>query len=181
MRQEPRDRLRNPEPNKSKRTRRFPKPYVAMTSPSSDDVGVRTTSYPAIKNAPLPAEGSSTFSNFHLAGLVLGVPWLVKRALPLINRGGFYTYWFLVILLGVPITVAYWTVMSMYGLRRNLKVRLPGKKVEEYIEIKDKDLKRQFGGDKKIPMQVFHDAYFEGKIDFKGAFYAACRSRSAGI
>ncbi|TFY73780.1 hypothetical protein EWM64_g10232 [Hericium alpestre] len=130
----------------------------------------KITNVPAIKNAPLIglAEGNGSFSNYHLAALVLGVPWLVKRLLPIVNRGGFKTYVFFVVVLGVPVTIAYWTLMSMYGRRKNEKVILPGKNIEEYITIRDPELKAQYRGKEKIPMQVFHDAYFESKIDFNG-------------
>ncbi|THH15195.1 hypothetical protein EW146_g5245 [Bondarzewia mesenterica] len=130
----------------------------------------KLTDVPAIKNAPLIglAEGNGSFSNLHLAALVLGVPWFVKRTLPFVNRGGFKTYLFLVILLGVPITVGYWTVMSRYGARKNEKVKLPGKDIEEYITINDAELKEKYHGKEKIPMQIFHDAYFDGKIDING-------------
>jgi len=114
------------------------------------------------------AEGSSSFSNYHLAALVLGVPYVVKRILPLVNRGGFYTYWFLVVLLGIPITVGYWTLMSRVGGRVNERVTLPGKDIETYIDIHDEELKKNYHGKNKIPMQIFHDAYFDGKIDIKG-------------
>lgn len=56
--------------------------------------------------------------------------------------------------------------------RANVRVRdsgiFPGKNLEDYIDIKDPQLQEQYNGQKKIPMQVFHDAYFEGKIDIKG-------------
>ncbi|KAJ8082492.1 hypothetical protein PM082_008347 [Marasmius tenuissimus] len=128
----------------------------------------KVTNYPAIKNAPLVglAEGISTFNNLHLAGLILVVPWVVKRILPLFNRGGFKTYLFLLVLTGAPTAVGYWTVMSTFGQRVNEKVKLPGKDIEEYITIKDPELKKHYHGKEKIPMQVFHDAFFEGKIDF---------------
>ncbi|EPQ51617.1 sphingolipid C9-methyltransferase [Gloeophyllum trabeum ATCC 11539] len=131
---------------------------------------VKVTTTPAIKNAPLVglAEGNGSFNNLHLAALVLGVPWFVKRTLPLVNRGGFKTYLFLVLLLGLPITIAYWTVMSMYGQRKNEKVQLPGKDIEEYITLKDPELRAQYKGKEKIPMQVFHDAFFDGKAEFNG-------------
>jgi hypothetical protein len=135
---------------------------------STAESGVRTTNYPAIKNAPLPAEGNGQFSNATLAALVLGVPFLVKRILPIVNWGGFYTYWFLVAVLGVPITLAYWTAMSVYGTRKNEKCAYPGKPVETYLDVKDAELKRRYSGNQKIPMQIFHDAYFDNKIDFKG-------------
>lgn len=130
----------------------------------------RLTSVPNFKNAPLVglAEGNGSFSNYVLASLVLGLPWLLKRVLPFINRGGFKTYLFLTALLGLPITIAYWTLMSMFGPRKNEKVALPGKDIEEYINIKDPELRARYHGKEKIPMQTFHDAYFDGKIDFNG-------------
>ncbi|OBZ77976.1 putative fatty acid methyltransferase [Grifola frondosa] len=117
--------------------------------------------------SPCP-EGNGNFNNYHLAGLVLGIPWVLKRLLPIVQYGGFKTYVFLVLVFGLPITVAYWTLMSIYGPRKNLKVQLPGRNIEEYIEIRDPELKAKYSGKEKIPMQVFHDAYFENKIDFKG-------------
>ncbi|KAG1721196.1 sphingolipid C9-methyltransferase [Suillus paluster] len=131
---------------------------------------VRTTNVPSIKNAPLVglAEGNGYFSNLQLAGLVLVVPWVIKRILPFVNRGGLKTYIFLLLITGIPVTVAYWTVASMYGRRKNVKVLLPGKDLEEYITINDPELKEKYHGSTKIPMQVFHDAYFEGKIEFNG-------------
>ncbi|KAF7377766.1 Sphingolipid C9-methyltransferase [Mycena sanguinolenta] len=131
---------------------------------------VRETSLPSIKNAPLVglAEGNAQFSNYHLAALVLIVPYIVKSFLPLVNRGGWYTYWFMVLLTGLPTTVGYWVLMSTYGARKNEKVTLPGKDIEEYITIKDPELKKLYHGKNKIPMQIFHDAYFEGKIEFNG-------------
>ena len=134
----------------------------------------RLTNVPNFKNAPLIglAEGNGSFSNYVLASLVLGVPWLVKRVLPFINRGGFKTYLFLTALLGLPVTIAYWTLMSMFGPRKNEKVVLPGKDIEEYITIKDPELRARYHGKEKIPMQTFHDAYFDGKIDFHGIFFS---------
>ncbi|KZP27684.1 cyclopropane fatty acid synthase domain-containing protein [Athelia psychrophila] len=133
-------------------------------------MSVSVTNTPAIKNAPLIglAEGNAYFSNYQLAAAVLVIPWLVKRVLPIVSRGGFKTYLFLVVVMGVPITVGYWTLMSMYGGRLNTKVQFPGKDIEEYITIKDLELKAKFHGKEKIPMQVFYDAYFDGKIEFNG-------------
>ena len=146
-------------------------PPTTMAAPSSSSSSPpKPTKWPSLKNAPVLglAEGSSSFSNYHLAALVLGVPYVVKRILPLVNRGGFYTYWILVALLGVPITVGYWTLMSRLGSRVNERVSLPGKDIEEYIDIHDDDLKKLYHGKNKIPMQIFHDAYFDSKIDFRG-------------
>lgn len=131
---------------------------------------VRTTDTPAIKNAPVEgiAEGNGSFNNIHLAVLVVVVPWFVKRMIPLVNLGGFKTYIFVLLLTGLPVTVGYWTFMSHFGRRKNEKVQLPGRNLEEYMTIHDTELREKFKGNQKIPMQVFHDAYFEGKIDIKG-------------
>ena len=80
-----------------------------------------------------------------------------------------FVHVFLVLVLGLPITMGYWTFMSTYGRRKNYKVQLPERNIEEYITIHDEELKKKYNGKEKIPMQVFHDAYFEGKIDFNGA------------
>lgn len=144
---------------------------------------VRETNSPAIKNAPIEglAEGNGSFNNIHLAALVLVVPWFVKRLLPLANKGGFKTYIFLVLLLGVPVTMAYWTIMSMYGKRKNEKIQLPDRNLEEYMTIHDPELKTKYYGKQKIPMQVFHDAFFEGKIDFNGEHYHPTRRTPSNL
>ena len=136
----------------------------------------RLTNVPNFKNAPRLglAEGNGSFSNRVLATLVLGLPWLLKRLLPIVSHGGFKTYIFLVAILGVPITVAYWTLMSMFGPRKNEKVALPGKDIEEYITIHDVELKARYHNKEKIPMQTFHDAYFDSKIDFNGSASLPC-------
>ncbi|KAL5523758.1 hypothetical protein ACEPAG_7931 [Sanghuangporus baumii] len=131
---------------------------------------VQVTNSPAIKNAPLEAlaEGNGSFSNRVLVALILGVPYFLKKWIPIVRWGGFKTYWFLVILLALPITIGYWLYASTYGKRKNEKVILPGKDIEHYIRFVDINLTKYYGGQEKIPMQVFHDAYFDGKVEFKG-------------
>lgn len=143
---------------------------VRMSSSSSSSSPVRVTNTPAIKNAPLVglAEGNGSFNNLHLAAAVIVVPWLVKRALPIVNQGGFKTYLFLLIILGIPVTVGYWTLMSTIGGRKNTKVELPGRPITTYLEFNDQELKSKHTGTEKINMQVFHDAYFDGKVEVKG-------------
>lgn len=146
---------------------------------------VRVTSYPAIKNAPLVglAEGNGTFNNLHFAALILVVPYIVKSFIPIIKSGGFKTYLFLLLLTGPPTAMGYWALMSVYGSRRNQKVVLPGKDIEEYITIKDPELKKVYKGKEKIPMQLFHDSYFDGKIDFNGTIskIVACQILTPAI
>ncbi|CEH16507.1 sphingolipid c9-methyltransferase [Ceraceosorus bombacis] len=131
---------------------------------------VRLTDYATIANAPLPAEGNGTFNNLHLGLLVFFTPAILLRVIPFFKASWvpWWLYWILVIVIGAPVTIGYWTFMSIYGPRKNEKVNLPGKPVEEYITIHDAELKRKYHGRNKIPMQPFHDAYFDGKIDIKG-------------
>lgn len=140
---------------------------MATTSTSS----VKLTNYPAIKNAPFPAEGNGQFSNIALAASVIVVPYIVKKYLPLINRGGFWTYVFVLVLTGVPTTVAYWAIMSRFGARKNEKLQMPGKPIDEYINFIDPELKEKYSKGNKIPMQIAHDAYFDGKLTFKGTWH----------
>ncbi|KAF6752805.1 hypothetical protein DFP72DRAFT_1132239 [Ephemerocybe angulata] len=81
-------------------------------------------------------EGSASFGNFHLAFLVVVVPYVVKSLIPLT-------------------TVVYWALMSAYGGRKNEKVILPGKDLEEYSTIDDAEVEKWYSGMQKSPMQVF--------------------------
>lgn len=126
---------------------------------------LRSTKWKAIHNATLPAEGSGAFNNVHLAILDLAVPWFVQRMIPF--KTGWKTYWFLFALFFVPLTIGYWIITSRFGPRKNERTKLPNRPLSEYYTIKDRDLAAKYEG-KKMPMQVFHDAYFEGKIDFNG-------------
>ena len=78
---------------------------------------VRLTNYPTIKNAVLPAEGNGSFNNMHLALLVLLGPAVLLRLIPFVKASwfGWKSYILLVAVLGVPLTIAYWTIMSMTG------------------------------------------------------------------
>jgi len=130
---------------------------------------VRLTSYPAIKNAPLPAEGNGTFSNLHLALAIFFAPAVLLRLIPFVKASWvpWWLYFFLVLLTGAPVAIGYWTIMSIYGPRKNEKVDLPGRPIEYYLDIKDPELKKKYHGNTKIPMQIFHDAYFAQKIEIK--------------
>lgn len=131
---------------------------------------VRLTKYAAIKNAVLPAEGNGSFNNIHLALLILFGPAILLRVIPFVKPSwfGWVSYLFLVALLGVPIAIAYWTAMSMYGARINEKVQLPNRPIEYYLDIKDPVLAQKYSGHNKIPMEIFYEAYFDQKIDVKG-------------
>ncbi|WEW60028.1 Sphingolipid C9-methyltransferase 2 [Emydomyces testavorans] len=122
--------------------------------------------YPAIKNAPLPADaaGNDSFSNTLLIGLLVLVPWYLARQI----GGGFYTAVFLAVFTTIPILMIYWSVASSISPRKNEKVKYPGKPVEHYLHFHSEHDRAKYHGKSKIPMETFHEMYFAGKVDFKG-------------
>ncbi|KAF2842973.1 S-adenosyl-L-methionine-dependent methyltransferase [Patellaria atrata CBS 101060] len=141
-------------------------PPAPSPAPSSVDFGVKTTSYPSIKNAPLPADaaGAESFSNILLFSLLGGVPLYVSWKL----GGGFKTWLFFAVLFAIPILMAFWSLFSTYSPRINEKARFPGKPIESYLTFHKEEDKEKYYGRSKIPMETFHEMYFDGKVDFKG-------------
>ncbi|KAF2185010.1 S-adenosyl-L-methionine-dependent methyltransferase [Zopfia rhizophila CBS 207.26] len=140
-------------------------PAPSPTSPP-EDCGVRTTSYPAIANAPLPADGpgSDSFSNsllFSILGLVPAYfTWRVG--------GGYKTFVFFALLVDLPLLAAFWIITSEFAPRRNEKARLPGKPIEHYLTFHKEEDRDKYYGKKTIPMETFHEKYFDGDVDFNG-------------
>ncbi|KAA8642122.1 hypothetical protein EYZ11_001230 [Aspergillus tanneri] len=140
-------------------------PAASCTTPA-EDCGVRTTSYPAIKNAPVPADsaGSDSFSNLLLFSLLLLIPWYLARHI----GGGFYTTIFFAIFTTVPILMVFWSVASSISPRKNEKVKYAGRPVEYYLDFHSEHDRATYHGKSKIPMEVFYEKYFNGEVDFKG-------------
>ncbi|KAI4253995.1 MAG: hypothetical protein L6R42_007360 [Xanthoria sp. 1 TBL-2021] len=141
-------------------------PAAPTPVPPAEDFGVRTTAYPAIKNAPLPADasGSDSFSNTLLIVLIFGVPWLLARKV----GGGLFTTAFIALFTSIPILTSFWYIASSISPRKNEKARYPGRPVEHYLEFHDEKDRSRYYGKNKIPMETFHEMYFDGKVDFKG-------------
>ena len=56
---------------------------------------------------------------------------------------------------------------TCFQIRRvNEKLAFPNKPLDTYIDLKSSNLRKYENS--KVPMQKFHDAYFDGKVDFKG-------------
>jgi sphingolipid C9-methyltransferase len=137
-----------------------------MDALKSYDCGLKTTNYPAIKNAPLPADGAGSkhFNNWILLAVMTVIPWHLTRSLGL----GFKTFVFFFIVLALPILMAWWTLLSTYSPRLNEKAKFPNKGVEYYLDFHDEELKEKYKGSNKIPMETFHELYFANKVSFKG-------------
>lgn len=94
------------------------------------------------------------------------MPWFLAKFVPFVSTKTAYIL--MLVLSGVPSAIAYWYVMSRVGPRKTNRCILPGKDIESYLEINDPELRQKYNGKNKIPMQVFHDSYFDGKIEVKG-------------
>ncbi|KAI4161828.1 MAG: hypothetical protein LQ342_004519 [Letrouitia transgressa] len=141
-------------------------PAAPTPVPPAEDYGVRTTAYPAIKNGPLPADaaGSESFSNVLLISLGTVVPWLLARRV----GGGLFTSIFFAVFTSIPIIITFWTIASRISPRKNEKARYPGRGVEHYLEFHDERDRGKYYGKSKIPIETFHEMYFNGNADFKG-------------
>lgn len=136
---------------------------------------IHTSKTPTIRNPPVVGliDGNGDFNNYHLAALVVVVPLVVQRSIALVAQlpwalTGVLGYMTILVILGVPVTISYWTYQSRFGKRHNDKIPIPEGNVEGFIKIKDETLRKKYHGKNKIPMVVFQDAWIAGKVDFKG-------------
>ncbi|KAM0717129.1 hypothetical protein Q7P37_006981 [Cladosporium fusiforme] len=141
-------------------------PAAQPSSFDQQDCNVPTTNSPAIKNAPLPAEapGFNTFNNYILLAALIGVPWFASRMV----GGGWKTKVFFGIVLLFPILIVIWTITSTYSPRIQDKAKLPNRPIESYITFKTDELKRDYYGRKKVPLQDFSEMYINGEADTNG-------------
>ncbi|KAH9827213.1 putative fatty acid methyltransferase [Teratosphaeria destructans] len=141
-------------------------PKAPSPAPESNDCGVRTTSYPAIKNAPLPADGpgAENFNTTLLIALLAFIPGYLAWKV----NGGLFTWIFFAILTAIPILMVFWTVASSMSPRINEKARYPGLPVEHYLTFKKDSDRLKYRGRNRIPMETFHEMYFAGDVEFKG-------------
>ncbi|KAJ8611600.1 hypothetical protein MRB53_037903 [Persea americana] len=153
-------------------------PPAKSPTPAPKDYGVKTTNvcaqqpeilptaqltleqYPAIKNAPLPADGAGndSFSNTFLISLLVGVPLYFTYRV----GGGFKTFVFFFLITMLPILAAFWLFASSMSPRKNEKATFPGLPVEHYLTFRKEADKVKYRGRNKIPMETFHEMYFNG-------------------
>lgn len=82
--------------------------------------------------------------------------------------GGQKTWIFFALLTTLPILAAYWSFASSMSPRKTEKARLPNLPVEHYLNFRRDSDKAKYRGRNKIPMETFHEMYFDGDVDFKG-------------
>ncbi|KAK3400983.1 S-adenosyl-L-methionine-dependent methyltransferase [Sordaria brevicollis] len=139
---------------------------LSNTEKPKEDCGVRTTTFPGIKNGPLPADGPGTesFSNLALFSILIGVPYYLSWKV----GGGFKTTVFFALFTTLPLLAAFWISHSMFSPRKNEKAKFPGRPVEHYLTFKNPEDKLKYSGKNKIPMETFHEMYFNEEVDFNG-------------
>ncbi|GFF50294.1 probable fatty acid methyltransferase [Aspergillus udagawae] len=139
-------------------------PETSQTFPK-DHCGVRLTRSPAIKNAPLPADGAGndSWSNVLLVILLIAVPWCISSQI----GGGLVLALFVAICTAVPILMGYWSIFSATSPRLNEKVKLPGRPVEYYLNFHKESDRLRYRGRRRIPMEIFYEKYFRGEVEFK--------------
>lgn len=99
-----------------------------------------------------------------MIAMMLGVPYYLAWKI----GGGFKTTVFFAVITFVPILAAFWIVSSSISPRINEKARFPGRPVEHYLTFKKPADKAKYHGKNKIPMETFHEMYFDGDVDFNG-------------
>lgn len=142
-------------------------PPIAWDEPNSQLSNVFVSvQYPTIKNAPLPADaaGTDAFSNAALFSLLIGVPWYFSWKV----GGGLKTTIFFALITSLPIISGFWLATSTLAPRKNEKAKFPGRPVEHYLTFKKPEDKAKYAGKNKIPMETFHEMYFDGEVDFNG-------------
>ena len=82
--------------------------------------------------------------------------------------GGLFTWVLFALLTFVPILVTFWSVASTISPRRNEKARYPGRPVEHYLHFHNEKDMLKYRGKSKVPMETFHEMYFDGAVSFKG-------------
>jgi len=124
----------------------------------------KPTTYPNIHNPPYPADGpgNQTFDNSRLIVAVL----LVPAILIVLMRWSFWLYPFVLLFTTLPTFGVTFYYDCRYAPSYYNRVQLPGKNVEDYIEIKDENLK-EYKGKNRIPMELFFENYAIGNIDIK--------------
>jgi hypothetical protein len=115
---------------------------------------------------------------------VIFVPYLAgKFLIPGITiRFLSYGHIFLAIILAPAVIISYWALNSIYASQVTNQVALPNNKQSSYFIFKDAKLSQAYNpdnpGSKRIPMQIWHDAFFEGKIDIKRWSFFTLLSKS---
>lgn len=99
-----------------------------------------------------------------MIGVLVGVPLYLAWKI----GGGTKTTLFFALFTTVPLLAGYWIIVSSISPRKNEKARHPSRPIEHYLTFKKPGDKAKYHGKIKIPMETFHELYFDGDVDFNG-------------
>ncbi|PSN61022.1 S-adenosyl-L-methionine-dependent methyltransferase [Corynespora cassiicola Philippines] len=124
------------------------------------------TNSPAIRNAPLPADGPGRdgFSNTLLLLVLIGVPVILAK----IVGGGLIITLAISLSTLLPLLAGFWIMISRHSPRPDEKFELPGRPIEHYISFKSEADKTKWDGRKTIPIHIFGEMYIDGRVTFNG-------------
>lgn len=64
--------------------------------------------------------------------------------------------------------MSFWAIASTISPRKNEKAHFPGRPIDHYLHFRNEADRSKYFGRNKIPMETFHEMYFDEKVDFKG-------------
>ncbi|PVV03307.1 hypothetical protein BB560_002220 [Smittium megazygosporum] len=113
---------------------------------------------------PIECAGSSQYNNRAFYTACILVPFFFKRLLSL----SWTSYLYLAAILYLPLwglSLIYFSWYASYPLDQQFTAEsLP---ISNFMEIIDDELKQKYPDTSKIPMEVFFESYFDGKINLK--------------
>ena len=83
-------------------------------------------------------------------------------------NGGLFTWLFFALFTSIPVLATFWYLASTVSPRKNEKARYPGRPVEHYLHFHNQKDRMKYHGKSKIPIETFHEMYFDGAVDFTG-------------
>ncbi|PVZ98423.1 hypothetical protein BB558_005569 [Smittium angustum] len=127
--------------------------------------------YPSL---PIEGPGAAQYSRFNLVLITASFSYLLKY----IFSYSWFTFFVVALITILPIgglKLVYGSWFTSYPSAQH--VSMPGLPIDSYIEILDEDLKKAYSGNSKIPMELFFESYFEGKINLRADCLQTLESR----
>ncbi|KAJ1984340.1 hypothetical protein H4R34_000715 [Dimargaris verticillata] len=126
-----------------------------------------------VPSYPVEGAGNQNLNDYAMYGLILSVPALCK-----LYWGASWTACVWIAALWVLPALGLYLLANSWMLQPNrTHVRLPGRRIEEYLTFRDPELAAKYTGRKKIPMELFFENYIEGKIDVNDDFFETFEAR----
>ncbi|KAI9144365.1 S-adenosyl-L-methionine-dependent methyltransferase [Paraphysoderma sedebokerense] len=141
----------------------------------TSEINARNAKRTTVPVPPYPVHGAGfhQFSSNQLWAVTFGSPAVLLYLFSISLKW----YPIALLLLGFPAFALNFYMTSQYMSAPPSDIKLPGKPLEEYMEIKDPELRAKYHGYTKIPIETAFEAYFDGKLDFKGDIFEVFERR----